>query len=58
MRLAFKFPLVVAALDESQRLGFWISGVLTGTWEDLAQQISQSSKRFQQTQSRGGTPTA
>jgi hypothetical protein len=52
------FPLVVAALVESQRVGFWISDVLTGTWEHLAQQVTQSSKRFQQTQSKGGTPAA
>ena len=37
-RQLFKLRLVVAALGETQRLGWWNSGVLTGTGEFLFQQ--------------------
>jgi hypothetical protein len=37
-RQLFKLCLVVAAMDETQRLGWWNRGVLTGTGEFLFQQ--------------------
>ena len=37
-RQLFKLRLVVAAMGETQRLGWWISGVRTGTGEFLFQQ--------------------
>ncbi len=44
---------MVAALGENQRLGWGISGVLTGTGELLSKQGSSRSKRVQQTRSGG-----
>ena len=48
-RQLFKLRLVVAALGESQRLGWWNSGVLTGTGEFLFQQGFPRSSPFAQT---------
>jgi hypothetical protein len=48
-RQLFKLRLVVAALGENQRLGWWNSGVLTGTGEFLFQQGFPRSARFAQT---------
>ena len=48
-RQLFKLRLVVAALGESQRLGWWSSGVLTGTGEFLFQQGFPRSTPFAQT---------
>lgn len=51
-RQLFKLRLVVAALGETQRLGWWNSGVLTGTGEFLFQQGFPRSAPF--AQSRAG----
>ncbi|MFN6340390.1 MAG: BrxE family protein [Cyanobacteriota bacterium] len=51
-RQLFKLRLVVAALGETQRLGWWKSGVLTGTGEFLFQQGFPRSSTF--AQSRAG----
>jgi hypothetical protein len=48
-RQLFKLRLVVAALGETQRLGWWNSGVLTGTGEFLFQQGYPRSSPFAQT---------
>ena len=48
-RQLFKLRLVVAALGETQRLGWWNSGVLTGTGEFLFQQGFPRSAPFAQT---------
>ena len=48
-RQLFKFRLVVAALGETQRQGWWNSGVLTGTGEFLFQQGFARSSPFAQT---------
>ena len=48
-RQLFKLRLVVAALGETQRLGWWNSGVLTGTGEFLFQQGFPRSSPFAQT---------
>jgi hypothetical protein len=44
----FKLRLVVAAMGETQRLGWWNSGVLTGTGEYLFQQGFPRSAPFAQ----------
>ena len=48
-RQLFKLRLAVAALGETQRLGWWNSGVLTGTGEFLFQQGFPRSSPFAQT---------
>ena len=48
-RQLFKLRLVVAALGETQRLGLWNSGVLTGSGEFLFQQGFPRSAPFAQT---------
>ena len=48
-RKLFKPRLVVAALGETQRLGWWNSGVLTGTGEFVFQQGFPRSSPFAQT---------
>jgi hypothetical protein len=48
-RQLFKLRLVMAALGESQRLGWWNSGMLTGTGEFLLQQGFPRSAPFTQT---------
>ena len=48
-RQLFKLRLVVAAMGETQRLGWWNSGVLTGTGEFLFQQGFPRSAPFAQT---------
>lgn len=48
-RQLFKLRLVVAAMGETQRLGWWNSGVLTGTGEFLFQQGFPRSTTFAQT---------
>jgi hypothetical protein len=48
-RQLFKLRLVVATLGETQRLGWWNSGVLTGTGEFLFQQGFPRSSPFAQT---------
>ncbi len=48
-RQLFKLRLVVAAMGETQRLGWWNSGVLTGTGEFLFQQGFPRSMPFAQT---------
>jgi hypothetical protein len=48
-RQLFKLRLVVAALGETQRLGWWNSGVLTGTGEFLFQQGFPRTAPFAQT---------
>jgi len=48
-RQLFKLRLVVAAMGETQRLGWWNSGVLTGTGEFLFQQGFPRSSPFAQT---------
>ena len=45
----FKLRLVVAAMGETQRLGWWNGGVLTGTGEYLFQQGFPRSSPFAQT---------
>jgi hypothetical protein len=47
-RQLFKLRLVVAALGETQRLGWWNSGVLSGTGEFLFQQGFPRSTPFAQ----------
>ena len=47
-RQLFKLRLVVAAMGETQRLGWWNSGVLTGTGEFLFQQGFPRSAPFAQ----------
>lgn len=48
-RQLFNFRLVVAALGETKRQGWWNSGVLTGTEEFLFQQGFLRSSPFAQT---------
>jgi hypothetical protein len=48
-RQLFKLRLMMAALGESQRLGWWNSGILTGTGEFLFQQGFPRSAPFAQT---------
>ena len=48
-RQLFKLRLVVAAMGETQRLGWWNSGVLTGTGDYLFQQGFSRSSPFAQT---------
>ncbi|MFN9622536.1 MAG: BrxE family protein [Cyanobacteriota bacterium] len=48
-RQLFKLRLVMAALGETQRLGLWNSGVLTGTGEFLFQQGFPRCAPFAQT---------
>lgn len=48
-RQLFKLRLLVAALGETQRVGWWNSGVLTGTGEFLFQQGFPRSSPFAQT---------
>ena len=48
-RQLFKLRLVVAAMGETQRLGWWNSGVLTSTGEFLFQQGFPRSSPFAQT---------
>ncbi|MCP9808689.1 BrxE family protein [Cyanobium sp. HWJ4-Hawea] len=48
-RQLFKLRLVVAALGDTQRLGWWNGGVLTGMGEYLFQQGFPRSSPFAQT---------
>ncbi len=48
-RQLFKLRLVVAAMGETQRLGWWNNGVLSGTGEFLFQQAFPSFAPFAQT---------
>ena len=53
-RQLFKLRLVVAAMGETQRLGWWNNGVLTGTGEFLFQQGFPRSSPFAQTRAEFG----
>lgn len=56
-RKLFKLRLVVAAMGETQRLGWWNSGVLTGTGEFLFQQGFPRSAPFAQIRAGSGWPS-
>ncbi len=56
-RQLFKLRLVVAALGESQRLGWWNSGVLTGTGEFLFQQGFPAPRRSRRAGPGSGWPS-